>query len=186
MFRLVSKRKKKMVVGFNIGSISVKRVELDSDGAIIKYDIQSHQGQPREIIGSSISEEETYYGVSGHFGHISESRAIERALEAQTAQYDAIISLGGEAFAVYLLRENRILNVLSHNRCAAGSGEFLVQQVSRLNLTLEEAIERAKLGKQARRWAREFDYDTKIIPLWINLFKQVAPEKVMMNELLQL
>jgi len=46
--------------------------------------------------------------------------------------------------------------------------------------------ERAKLGKQARLWAREFDYDTKIIPLWINLFKQVSPERVMMKELLQL
>ena len=46
--------------------------------------------------------------------------------------------------------------------------------------------ERVNLGKQARLWAREFDYDTKIIPLWINLFKQVSPEKLMMKELLQL
>lgn len=46
--------------------------------------------------------------------------------------------------------------------------------------------ERIRLGKQGRRWAREFDYDTKIVPLWLALFEQVAPEKVLMRELLQL
>ena len=96
-----------MVIGFNIGSISVKRVELGSDGTIIKHDIQSHQGQPRQIIDASISEEETYYGVSGHFGKISESKAIERALEEQKEEYNAIISLGGEAFVVYLLKDKK-------------------------------------------------------------------------------
>ncbi len=94
-----------------------------------------------------ITVNEDYYGVSGHFGHISESVAIERALRGLEKKYDVIVSLGGEAFAVYLLKDNRILNVLAHNRCAAGSGEFLVQQVGRLNLSLEDAIERAKKGK---------------------------------------
>lgn len=143
-----------MVVGFNIGSISVKIVELGPDGAIIKHEIKSHLGQPHQIIELSISEEKTYYGVSGHFGHISESKAIERALEVDNANYDAIISLGGEAFAVYLLKDNKIFNVLSHNRCAAGSGEFLIQQVGRLNLSLEEAIEIAKLGKSIKLASR--------------------------------
>jgi len=46
--------------------------------------------------------------------------------------------------------------------------------------------ERVKLGKEARKWAREFDYDTIIIPRWVNLFRSVSPEKVMMAELLQM
>lgn len=139
-----------MVVGFNIGSISVKLVELSSEGEIKRRVIVHHQGQPRKVIESMISKDDTYYGVSGHFGHISESVAIDRALKRQKKNYDAIISLGGETFAVYLLKDNRIFNVLSHNRCAAGSGEFLVQQIGRLNLTLEEAIQKAKTGKSIK------------------------------------
>lgn len=46
--------------------------------------------------------------------------------------------------------------------------------------------ERKELGKEARRWAREFDYDTKIIPQWVRLFRSVTPEKVMMKELLEM
>jgi len=50
----------------------------------------------------------------------------------------------------------------------------------------EHPDERKKLGEEAREWAREFDYDTKIIPLWIHLFNSVSPEVVLMKELLQL
>jgi len=46
--------------------------------------------------------------------------------------------------------------------------------------------ERKKLGEQAREWAREFDYDTKIIPQWVNLFNSISPETIMRKELLGL
>ena len=45
--------------------------------------------------------------------------------------------------------------------------------------------ERLMLGKEARRWAREFDYDTKIIPQWINLFNSITPEDIMLKEMVQ-
>ena len=45
-----------------------------------------------------------------------------------------MVSLGGESFLVYLLADGRIANVLSHNKCAAGSGEFFVQQIGRMGL----------------------------------------------------
>ena len=58
-----------------------------------------------------------------------------------------MVSLGGESFLVYLLTDGRITNVLSHNKCAAGSGEFFVQQIGRMGLDLEEAIRRSFDGK---------------------------------------
>ena len=58
-----------------------------------------------------------------------------------------MVSLGGESFLVYLLADGRIANVLSHNKCAAGSGEFFVQQIGRMGLGLEEAIRRSFQGK---------------------------------------
>ena len=49
-------------------------------------------------------------------------------------------SLGGESFLVYILADGKIADVLSHNKCAAGSGEFFVQQIGRMGLTIDDAI----------------------------------------------
>jgi hypothetical protein len=38
-------------------------------------------------------------------------------------------------------------NVLSHNKCAAGSGEFFIQQIGRMGLPLAEAIRRSLAGR---------------------------------------
>ncbi|MCE7733973.1 MAG: hypothetical protein GPJ54_03785 [Candidatus Heimdallarchaeota archaeon] len=140
-----------MITGLNIGSVSVKMIELDENGDTLNFKIIPHKGQPKEIVENlyKITNSE-FYGISGHFGQFSESEAIERALKQLSVSFDVIVSLGGEAFAVYLLENNRIINVLSHNRCAAGSGEFLLQQIGRLNLTLPEAIVKAKKGKKIR------------------------------------
>ena len=56
-------------------------------------------------------------------------------------------SLGGESFLVYMLACGKITNVLSHNKCAAGSGEFFVQQIHRMGLEIDEAIELSFAGK---------------------------------------
>jgi activator of 2-hydroxyglutaryl-CoA dehydratase len=61
--------------------------------------------------------------------------------------FDVAVSLGGESFLVYLLTDGRITNVLSHNKCAAGSGEFFVQQIGRMGFNLEEAIRRSFDGQ---------------------------------------
>ena len=62
-------------------------------------------------------------------------------------------SLGGESFLVYTLADGRITNVLSHNKCAAGSGEFFVQLIGRMGLDLDEAIPLSFAGRLSR-WLR--------------------------------
>jgi predicted CoA-substrate-specific enzyme activase len=84
--------------------------------------------------------------VSGHLGHIPEVAAIQRALRETDGGFDAVGSLGGESFLVYILADGKIAHVLSHNKCAAGSGEFFVQQIGRMGLDLEEAIRRSFHG----------------------------------------
>ena len=44
--------------------------------------------------------------------------------------------------------------------------------------------ERKELGIQAREWAREFDYATKIIPQWIDILNKINPDIILQNELL--
>jgi predicted CoA-substrate-specific enzyme activase len=136
-------------VGVNIGAITVKAVALRGDEVVFRA--RPHQGRPLEVLGELLAEKEfdgaEYFGVSGRQGHISEVAAIERALSELPGDFDAIASLGGESFLIYILANNRIANVLSHNKCAAGSGEFFVQQITRMRLTMEEAIERSFRGE---------------------------------------
>lgn len=44
---------------------------------------------------------------------------------------------------------------------------------------------RRELGVIAREWSRNFDYDTRIIPQWVNLLSQINPDAIMVKELLQ-
>ena len=139
-------------VGVNIGSVSVNVVSIDNNGKkqILK---KPHLGKPQETLNKIISEEikcsSCYYDVSGSFGEISEIVAIEKGIKSYDEHFDIVVSLGGESFVLYVLdKEGFIINVLSHDKCAAGSGEFFIQQIDRLDVTLSEAIELAKKGKK--------------------------------------
>lgn len=134
-------------VGINIGAVTVKVVSLDGDRVDVR--IVPHQGRAPQVVEALCREFPVgaSVGVSGHLGHISEVAATEAALGYVDGRFDAVASLGGEAFAIYLLDGTRILSVLSHNKCAAGSGEFFVQQIGRLGLDMETAIDRSFEGK---------------------------------------
>jgi predicted CoA-substrate-specific enzyme activase len=136
-------------VGLNIGALTVKVVVLRGDERIAR--VTPHQGRPLAVLQEILAEpgfaNANFFGVSGHLGHLTEVAAIQRALTELARCFDAAVSLGGESFLVYLLTDGRITNVLSHNKCAAGSGEFFVQQIGRMGLNIEEAIRRSFDGK---------------------------------------
>ena len=65
--------------------------------------------------------------------------AIEAGLEALSLAPRAVVSMGGEDLVVYVLdSKGRIANTYSGNKCASGTGEFLRQQLGRMNLKLED------------------------------------------------
>jgi predicted CoA-substrate-specific enzyme activase len=138
--------------GINIGALTVKVVAVQSNAKIAR--VMAHQGRPLEVLAHLIAQPEfagaDYFGVSGHLGHISEFAAIQRALReargSAGSEFDAVVSLGGESFLVYTLTDGRVTNVLSHNKCAAGSGEFFVQLIGRMGLDIDEAIRLSSSG----------------------------------------
>jgi predicted CoA-substrate-specific enzyme activase len=68
--------------------------------------------------------------------------AIERALQALKLQPRAVVSMGGEDLVVYVLdSRGRIVNTYAGNKCASGTGEFLRQQLGRMNLRLNDINE---------------------------------------------
>ncbi|MGE5060619.1 MAG: acyl-CoA dehydratase activase [Betaproteobacteria bacterium] len=137
------------IVGVNIGALTVKVVALQ--GKDKRPAVMAHQGRPLAVLEKLLAEKDfagaDYFGVSGHLGHISEAMAIQRALCEVQTDFDAVVSLGGESFLVYIVVDGRISNVLSHNKCAAGSGEFFVQQIGRMGLGMDEAIQTSFNGK---------------------------------------
>jgi predicted CoA-substrate-specific enzyme activase len=136
-------------VGINVGAMSVKVVAVSGDE--VKPAMEAHQGRPREALERMLAlpafADAEYFGVSGALGHITEVAAIQRAMTEVGGDFDAVASLGGESFLTYFLSNGRITNVLSHNKCAAGSGEFLVQQIGRMGIPIEEAIRRSFAGR---------------------------------------
>ncbi|MHA1685977.1 MAG: acyl-CoA dehydratase activase [Candidatus Heimdallarchaeaceae archaeon] len=147
-------------IGVNIGSVSVNVVACDENGNLWLRK-EAHSGKPAETLDKILAEVYNnpnvvaYYSVAGSFGEISEIAAIEAGVRALGEEYDLIISLGGESFVLYVLNgKGDIVNILSHDKCAAGSGEFFIQQIDRLNIPLEEAIELAKKGDKIRLASR--------------------------------
>ena len=93
------------VVGVNIGALTVKAVALRGERKLAK--VVSHQGRPLEILQELLAEpnfaDVEFYAVCGHLGHVSEAAAIQRALPELDGEFDAVASLGGESFLVYIL-----------------------------------------------------------------------------------
>ena len=68
-----------------------------------------------------------------------EPLCVEAALQALNLKADAVVSMGGEDLIVYRLDENgKIINNFSGNKCASGTGEFLKQQLARMDMTLSD------------------------------------------------
>lgn len=80
---------------------------------------------------------------------VSEPEAIEEAIGylKLPGEFNTVVSIGGETFMVYFLEANgKLSKVESGNKCASGTGEFFLQQIRRIGLSLEDTL---KLAKEA-------------------------------------
>ncbi len=164
-------------VGICIGASTVTMVCVNkSNDSITIGDTQSisHEGNPRAVLLDLLNDESVNQAdriaVTGRkLRHlinartISEPEAIEESYgyfrRCLTPSSDTtltnggtdsvtLVSAGGETFMVYHLDKNgRIVEVKSGNKCASGTGEFFLQQLKRMNLPVEEAMEIAAFEK---------------------------------------
>ncbi|MBN1472486.1 MAG: hypothetical protein JW925_11950 [Syntrophaceae bacterium] len=136
--------------GLEIGTVSVKWVRRKKSGEksvqVIRHDGDPHE-KIQEILDSIGSEKRQSIVVTGNTSKLpddvtyrSETECIEKALAFHNLQPDILLSLGGETFVVYTLRNGKIRNIISSSKCAAGTGEFLCQQFQRMGYSLEEGI----------------------------------------------
>lgn len=148
-------------IGICLGASTVSVVEISKIDDKIKIDRQvsvSHNGDPKKTfidtlksfnpIGAKIAVTGRKFRSMVSVANISEPQASEIAYEYISDKYrniDAIASLGGETFLVYPLDSHgKIASVISKNQCASGTGEFFMQQIKRMDLSIDETMEIAQ------------------------------------------
>ena len=67
-----------------------------------------------------------------------EPLCVEAALKTLDMEADAVVSMGGEDLIVYSLEKGKIINNFSGSKCASGTGEFLKQQLARMDMNLDD------------------------------------------------
>jgi predicted CoA-substrate-specific enzyme activase len=157
-------------LGLCLGASTISVVELEqcrnpkqynptkhnNNARIIKSAFYPHEGDPKRTLlrlinGLSLNDFDRIVATGRRFRSfvnltsIPEPEAVEYAyqyIKPPDILCPAIVSAGGETFMVYVLnRSGQISNVLTGNKCASGTGEFFLQQLRRMDVTLEEAAQ---------------------------------------------
>lgn len=147
-------------LGICVGASSISLVGLDNQQTKIKQIYQKsefHNGDSKGTLLSMLKDIDinSYDKVSVtgrkfrnflNITSITEPEAVEYAIEdliKDKSNYSALVSAGGETIIVYELdNHGRILNVYTGNKCASGTGEFFLQQLGRMELTIADLQEK--------------------------------------------
>ncbi|XCN71448.1 MAG: acyl-CoA dehydratase activase [Candidatus Electrothrix aestuarii] len=138
-------------------SISLAGLEQNStEKKLLFTQSRAHDGNPRKVLREMLEQiedlQEYSIAVTGrkfrnmlNFSGIAEPEAVELAaayLLPPDHPYRVVISAGGETTMVYHLDEDgRVNEIHTGNKCASGTGEFFLQQLGRMSVTLDEAGE---------------------------------------------
>jgi predicted CoA-substrate-specific enzyme activase len=146
-------------LGICLGASTLGMVRLRKEAdniEVIDASTITHEGNPRKTLLDSLERvprvREIPIAVTGRkfinfirLTTISEPEAMERAVAQildKDDPYRVVVSAGGETFLVYHLdEEGKIQGIQTGNKCASGTGEFFLQQIGRMNLTLEDVAE---------------------------------------------
>jgi len=137
------------IIGLDLGSVSVKMVELDSKGDILSSVYKRHYGQPLQAAVEFLKDIKPgrRLVVTGSAGkllasilgvvHVNEVIALAAAVGRYHPETRTVIEMGGEDSKLLVLDRGRLKDFSMNSACAAGTGSFLDQQADRLNIKIE-------------------------------------------------
>ncbi len=153
-------------LGLCTGASTLSVVELLKDNndkiSLGNTFVKPHNGNPQEALLAILKnldlEQYSRIAVTGrkfsryiNLSSITEPEAVETALSwlyGNGTRFNAIVSAGGETFMVYVLgKDGRISSIQAGNKCASGTGEFFLQQIRRMGISHEEAVQFAQTEK---------------------------------------
>ncbi len=143
-------------LGICIGASTVKTASIDDRFNVTDKRIINHDGHPQKALTDVFQDLDlsryNYAAITGrkfkellNLPEITEPIAAEYALKhVKSRNCRALISLGAENFILYVLNDHyNIVSVQTGNKCASGTGEFFLQQIRRMSISTDEAIELA-------------------------------------------
>ncbi|WP_369297324.1 acyl-CoA dehydratase activase-related protein [uncultured Neglectibacter sp.] len=153
-----------MKIGMDVGSTTLKCVVFDDSGAPVFREYERHFSQIAEKASGMLSRireqfpEATRAGlcISGSAGmglaedlkipFVQEVYATRTATKAYLPQADVVIELGGEDAKILFLTGS--MEVRMNGSCAGGTGAFIDQMATLLNITPDELNEIAKTSER--------------------------------------
>ncbi len=141
-------------IGLDVGSTTIKCVVLNEENQLIYSDYKRHYShikdnilsKLRELIEKNIIEETCYLAISGSAGmglaegvgipFIQEVYATRIAANTLIPGTDCIIELGGEDAKILFLTDG--MEVRMNGSCAGGTGAFIDQMATLLNVDISE------------------------------------------------
>ncbi|MBQ5326716.1 MAG: 2-hydroxyglutaryl-CoA dehydratase, partial [Oscillospiraceae bacterium] len=146
----------KVNVGIDIGSTTVKIVVLDNNGELLHHSYERHFAQVREKAVEQLKKAEKFLkgkdinlSITGSAGlgvakaaeipFVQEVYATAAAVNRYYPQADAVIELGGEDAKIIFFRGS--LEERMNGSCAGGTGAFIDQMASLLNVDVNQMVE---------------------------------------------
>ena len=127
--------------------------QIETGVEILFSNSLAHDGNPKNVLrgllGRIADIQKFKICVTGrkfrdtlNFSNIAEPEAVELAtgfILPADHPYRVVISAGGETIMVYHLDEDgKVDEIHTGNKCASGTGEFFLQQLGRMSITLNE------------------------------------------------
>jgi predicted CoA-substrate-specific enzyme activase len=157
----MKKTQKIKALGLNLGASTVAAVEIElspesEKPRIVTNSVHLHEGNPKDTLLSVLNQYDLAsfdkIAATGrkfcklvNLSTIPEPQAVEYAyqfVKPDDISCPAVVSAGGETFMAYTLdNAGKISNVVTGNKCASGTGEFFLQQLRRMNVSLEDAAQ---------------------------------------------
>ena len=155
-------------LGIDVGSVSTNAVLINKDYNVVKKVYIRTSGKPIEAVKKALDKIKQSnikilgVGTTGSARQLAgaivgadvikneiTSHAVAASQEHQNVS--TIIEIGGQDSKIIILRDGIVVDFAMNTVCAAGTGSFLEQQASRLNIPIEEF---GKLALQAENPVR--------------------------------
>jgi len=161
-------------LGMDIGYTSAKMILIDENATILYVQYKLHKGNSKGVVQDFLEEigrnyplpEIEYGAVTGsgaklfdeqcNINRVNEVAALVEGARMTSARARSIIEIGGQS-AKYITgvgeKDSSGIRVAMNSSCSAGTGSFLEEQASRLNLRLEDYSQYAVKAKTIPRIA---------------------------------
>ncbi len=150
-----------LILGLDIGSISINTVLVDTEGNVVEEHYHFCHGKPFHLLRDILSDIYDRYpaerissvaftGTGGKLAmeliggmYVNEIIAQSEAVSELYPEARTVIEMGGEDSKLILMEKgkrqesSRLSDFTLNNLCAAGTGSFLDQQAKRMGLSIE-------------------------------------------------